>query len=385
MKALVLGITDPWQDRISAAQLYPFVYYRRSLHRHLGLSLRILNTETLTEIHYATQQHPDADIFFIRPTWHEDPDQVQQFAANLRGQHPHQKIILIDPFDQTSSRFFGTLPFVDALVKYQCLKDVTKYRQPFIGGTMLTDYLVKRYGYDLEGWFVGSEVPPGYEQRIVAGWNLGLDSRWIRRLHIAQLTRLLPQPRKTIDIFCRMSLGSLHQQEWYGQYRLAATEALTPLAADYQLAISGRFQDAGLISRQQYDQELKSSRIVFSPFGWGEITWRDFEAACSGALLIKPSVAHVETYPNLYIPGETYVPVTWDFVDVEEKCRYYLTHPTEAQRIAHNARQAYWNYLKQGEFVQAIARLIHSNPAKVECDRPPLSRQTPPPNGLLIP
>jgi Glycosyl transferases group 1 len=372
-KALVLGITDPRKDRISAAQLYPFLGYRKQLRQRLGLEVKVVEAETLTAIHSAYLNHLDYEVFILRPSWREDPSQVLQLIKTVRENSRCQRLILIDPFDQTSSRFFNVLPHVDWLVKYQCLKDLSEYQQDFVGGTKLTDYLVQQLGYDLEGWSVGSKVPKAYEQRIVAGWNLGIDPRWRWRLSCSRWLSFLPQRRKDIDIFCRLSLGGLEQQEWYGKYRLAAIAALHPLEPEYHLAISGKFTEAGLVSRRQYNQELQRSRIVFSPFGWGELNWRDFEAACYGALLVKPSVEHIATEPNIFIPGETYVPVRWDFADLEEKCRYYLQRPEEMARIVRNAREIYAAYFAQEQVVQTLGCLLRG-------DRPPPSQ-----NDVLVP
>lgn len=92
----------------------------------------------------------------------------------------------------------------------------------------------------------------------------------------------------------------------------------------------------------------------------GEVTWRDYEAACYGCLLVKPSIDHVHTQPNIFYPGETYVPVRWDFQDLAETCRYYLEHPEEANRIIQNARRAYLNYFEERKFLTQLEQDILS-------------------------
>jgi Glycosyl transferases group 1 len=366
-KALVLGITDPSQDRIAAVQLAPFKTYQRLIKKRFNVTCTLVETLDLAAMHSAYLEHGDADIVVLRPHWQEQPDRVLDLVSSIRQNSRCKKLIFIDPFDQTSSRFFAVLPYVDWFLKYQCLRDLSEYQHEFAGGTRLTDYLVRQMGYDLGGWSVESRVDRTYEQRIVATWNLGIERRWQRQLACAQWRRILPQ-RRSIDVFCRLSLGSLHQQEWYGQYRLAAIEALRPLQAEYQLAIGGKFAETGLVSRRQYNRELRHSRIVFSPFGWGELSWRDFEAVCYGALLVKPSVEHIETEPNIFIPGETYVAVQWDFSDLAEQCRYYLQHPQEMARIAQNAQRLYRSYFERHQVVETIGYLLWG-------DRPPASQQ----------
>ena len=70
------------------------------------------------------------------------------------------------------------------------------------------------------------------------------------------------------------------------------------------------------VSRWAYYKEMRESKVVVSPFGWGEINNRDFEAFIAGCLLVKPTVDHLETFPNWFVEGETYLPYKWDMSDM---------------------------------------------------------------------
>ncbi|WP_416666199.1 glycosyltransferase [Egbenema bharatensis] len=361
MKAVVIGNAKfcKHADNIPPAQLYPFSDNRQQLQYQLGLKLQFIEASTLAEIE-AAYQRAEADIFFVRPAWQEDAGDVERVMKELRIKHPNALVIFIDPFDQTSSRFFGVLPYVDRFLKYQCLKDVTQYKASLLGGTVLTDTLAREQGYDLKDWHVGSKVPEGYEHRIETGWFLTVTKKFKDSL----FRPAMPWERwrkRDIDVFCHVSYGPRNNLEWYGQHRKVAIDILNQLAPDYQLSVSGDYTgERKKVSSRQYFRDIKRSRIAVSPFGWGEITWRDYEAVCYGCLLIKPSVEHIEVEPNIFSPGETYVPVRWDYSDLEEKCRYYLQHPDEANEIVRNARQAYMNYFKQNQFVRKIEQLIQS-------------------------
>lgn len=62
---------------------------------------------------------------------------------------------------------------------------------------------------------------------------------------------------------------------------------------------------------QDYVHQLLSSKIIVSPYGYGETCFRDWEAIFSGALLIKPSIDHIEGFPF-------HVPCKPDFSDLAE-------------------------------------------------------------------
>ncbi|ACK67826.1 hypothetical protein PCC8801_3877 [Rippkaea orientalis PCC 8801] len=346
-------------DTISQAQYEPFIYYRQQLLDELNLTIKYLNIETLNEIKQLCQKY-DSEIVFIQPFWREKPDEVEMILREIRSDYPDRKLIFIDPWSQASSKYFKVLPYVDKFLKRQCYKNRQDYHQKFIGGSRFTHFLANTWNLDFEQWYVGSEVPQGYEERIMPGWNLGTAKRYKKALQRSKgwlWSRLHP---KNIDVFCRMSFGNRDNKEWYYEYRKSAIDALDPLSSNsnYRVAISGSFVDS-LVPNSQYQREIKSSKIVVSPFGWGEGCWRDFEAVCYDCLLIKPSMAHLETDPNIFIEGETYVAVNWDFSDVVEKCLYYLEHNDEAQRIIKNARRVYEHYFENTKFVQTIKHCIY--------------------------
>ncbi|MGB6167990.1 MAG: glycosyltransferase [Geitlerinemataceae cyanobacterium] len=369
MKILLIGGTE---DSIVAAQREPFADERHLLKRQFGITLKSVRAETLADISAGCQKD-NSDVVFLFPSWRESAIDIERVVREIREDKPQRKLMFVDPFAQSSSNFFSVLPYVDRFLKRQLSRDLGEYQEGFIGGSRFTAAIAKS-GIELNNWSVSSEVPKPYEHRIVTGWILGTSTRFRRAL--SSRFGFSHRYPKTIDIFCRMSLGTKQQKEWYCEYRIAAVEALKPLDRNYQLAASARFSEEGFIPRRQYERELKGSRIVFSPFGWGETCWRDFEAICYDCLLVKPSMEYLDTEPNIFIPGETYVPVRWDFADLEEKCRYYLENPEKADRIIQNARRVYTDYFKQGKFTQAIGSLIQDSRSLFEvCTQPNLFLQ----------
>jgi len=69
---------------------------------------------------------------------------------------------------------------------------------------------------------------------------------------------------------------------------------------------------------QEYIEKLRESRVAISPFGMGEICFRDFEVMALKSILIKPGMDIVNTKPNIYIDGETYHSVFYDWSNLNE-------------------------------------------------------------------
>jgi|TARA_R100000030_G_scaffold93385_1_gene79483 hypothetical protein len=69
---------------------------------------------------------------------------------------------------------------------------------------------------------------------------------------------------------------------------------------------------------QDYIKKLRESKVAISPFGMGEVCFRDFEVMALGSILIKPDMKIVNTKPNIYIEGETYYGVKYDWSNLNE-------------------------------------------------------------------
>ena len=89
----------------------------------------------------------------------------------------------------------------------------------------------------------------------------------------------------------------------------------------------------------EFANVMKRSKCTLSPFGMGELCFRDFEIIQYGSVMIKPDMSKIITHPNIYIPYETYVPCTLDWSDLPEKIDWIKSNPEQCKQITENARQ----------------------------------------------
>lgn len=333
-------------------QTIPFDMYEQELKERLGLQVEQVAALTLEEVEAAVREHP-ADVASIMLSWRVKPAEAAEMLDRIRATPGSPHIAFMDYTAPAGSPFLSLISHVDCYVKRQRLVDDSLYQRDYAGGHPFTDFLVSQMGYDLGGWFFATKPDPAHLDRMVTGWNLGVTPRYRSRLRMARRLRALWRLRP-IDIHQRFSPEPVDgkPREWYEEYRHQAALKLAPLKARWRMTGTGR------IHHRRYLAELCASKVVVSPFGWGEVCFRDYEAVVTGSLLVKPSMEHLETHPDIYKAHETYVPVKWHLSDLSDACEHYLNHPKEATRIIANAQDVLHDYYERGGFVEDVRKMM---------------------------
>jgi hypothetical protein len=193
-------------------------------------------------------------------------------------------------------------------------------------------------------------VPADQLDKIIVGFNLALD-RYVLRFRRDLKDHSATVPKRN-DIIFR---GSIAEGNWSYHLRKGIMPILKRLENSYQVILPTK-----RVTLREYCHEMMSSRICISPFGYGEICWRDFEAIMCGCLLIKPDMGHAITNPNIYSPYKTYVPVKWDYSDLEEKCVYYLTHEDQRERLIAQASEVLEEFYNNDGFIKSVSEILSS-------------------------
>lgn len=318
--------------------------YRRAIARRLQLECSEEVFTSMAGLAKRFEEVPEEAVAVV-PHFLTRVDELGQVLEQGRSQG--KRVILIDAHDQTSSPHLVLLPCVDRYIKSKMLRDLSDYQCDYLGGYIFSDYYTRTYGFDLKGWQFGSKPDPNLDHRMVPGWNFAVTPT-MRYLAFANRLGKKPLRSRRHDLNLRTALAYEDKWEWYQDYRDRCHRATAVLRDRYRTTGQQR------IGQFRFLLEMRDSRIVFSPFGWGEICWRDYEAAACGALLIKPSCEHLITSPDIFVDGETYVAVRWDNADLEEKVDYYLRNLDEAQRIADNAQTVLRDYFERGGFLRSV-------------------------------
>jgi hypothetical protein len=326
-------------DTICAAQIFPFIFYAGQLRRAYGMELREI---TLRDFYSRAPYRNEVDVVCFQTWFDSTAEQMLDLVKQLKAAYPGAILVYLDWFAPTDLRFAEVLnPHVEFYVKKHLLRDRTDYARPTLGDSNLTDFYSRRLGPPLDP--VVHSIPDGFQSKLIVGANFAFTPQTL-----PLLGRTLRYDNRTIDLHARIAVKGT---PWYTAMRREALEAV--------LRIHGlRVLCRGRVSRRAYLRELSASRICFSPFGYGEVCWRDYEAVLSGALLVKQDMSHVETRPDIFRPFETYVPVSWDLSDLEEKVRYYIEHPEERIAIASRAFAVVNEYAAGGGFLDQMKPLF---------------------------
>jgi RNAse (barnase) inhibitor barstar len=336
---------------VAEAQIYPFFKHRAELEEKLRFvfdEIRISNPKEIrTDL---CVRH--SNIVFIQDRCfggvksEERIDFLREFTGRAR-------LVWLDSWDSTyaNASGFSVLPYVDLYIKKQIFRDLSLYKNQYLDGRIFSDYLIREG--NLKRTFTGSVI--GSKQhwhKVVVGWNIGSEERLDKEFS-KQNYRAFQTDQRPIDIHCSVATSNHPFREWHSYHRNLGLSELNRMASG--LRVIAR---SSKISWDDYWSELRNSKITVGPFGWGEICPRDFDAVICGSLLIKPSVEHLDTLPDIFVSGKTYVPVKWDFSDLKEKCDYFIRNHAERNSIVKNAERQYAKYFQEKVFVRKIGEIL---------------------------
>ena len=316
------------RSRICFSQIYPVLRLAPEAKLRAGIEIRYTDIDQLRQ---AVRPPRTADVVLIQPWFTMPPGEFVNLLAQIRAANPDATLIFLDSYAHNDLRFARYIdPYIDRYVKKSLFRDRRRYLQGTFGDTNLTDHFGRLYGCPQPR--VDWRVP----ETILAKLHLGPGFFTAPGL----LDGFFGAPpafsaSRPIDLQAR--LGT----EGSGWYKAMRSDALGRAAR-----LPGRLALGAGLSRRQFLAELRATKMVFSPFGYGELCWRDIEGFLTGSVVIKQDMGHLETRPDLFKPWVTYAPVAWDFSDLAETYARLQDSPGLRAQIAENAWQTVRQYLE---------------------------------------
>lgn len=334
--------------------------YARQL-RDLGLDVRVFEA--------AVEQLLDCDVLCLNGRWWNPKTGRESggYAAAAefleRARRPASRLIWFDTEDSSGNLQAEVLGHVDRYCKQFVLRDRSAYLVPHYAGRLFADYYHREFGIVDEGeQEIRRVLPAAHElEKLCVSWNPALADYGVYARRLAKLRRRLPLPfrysyrltrpsaRRPLAVAAR--LGFEHSRETIRFHRRRIVELLAQRGV----------HETRKVSLRQYFAELRRARVGVSPFGWGEFSFKDYEMIIAGAAVLKPDMGHLETWPDLYLPEQTYWPHRWDFSDLNERLDELL-EGERARELAERAQAVFSSHVCAAQagprFAQRFAELV---------------------------
>lgn len=263
----------------------------------------------------------------------------------------YKNLSIFDDGARTALNFPQALPIVDRYFHGQPFTNQENYKRPVKRGQLYSEYYAKSGVEDKHNYY---SIPVDEEllSKVNLAWNIGAGCYPRRDLlrKIGLVAANIISPR-ILPLFYT-DPGKAPEPNNGEKYDVQARFSIqsTPTIGYQRKLVLEKIKNdsrvlTGFISPGKFKEEIKNTKIVLSPFGWGEVCFRDFEAVLNGSLLLKPDMGHLKTWPDIYHPYETYVPFQWDCEDLVEKIDEYLKNDKKRRKITRNAFHVYMEQL----------------------------------------
>jgi hypothetical protein len=282
------------------------------------------------------------DLLILVRRYHDGKRSNEKMKMELLALKKNfKKVVYFDDSAATSVILFNMFEYIDEYWKRSIFKNLDLYTKTLYGGHLFSDYYHDKHNINDGSESFFNQTSNGADlTKLKVAWNIGIGAFPIGKNNI--LNREYAKIRKLITGLS--AIPSIIPVR--GAIKVYINAMKSELEKDINIkqkkkSISGRFESGiyrnsigqqrvimqekiknknifltGKIDRWSFTQEAFSVRGMLSPFGWGEVCYRDFEAAIGGAVLIKPDMSHVETWPNIFT-NNSYIPLSWDLNELD--------------------------------------------------------------------
>lgn len=203
------------------------------------------------------------------------------------------------------------------LLKNSLLKDRSLYKKGWVNGRMYWgpgEYAIKDFDkHSSRIKLSGSN----WLSTVVPNWfRYNLEKQY-------DVAALFSYPMKAENV-----QHGLYQNTYYNGHRSNCINVVNKISSKFKIA---RLPAGRKLPPQEYAQTMYNSKIILSPYGFGEMNPRDVQAVMYGSILIEPDMSYIESEPMWYEENRTYIPCKHDFSDLEEKIDYVLSNYSTLQ------------------------------------------------------
>lgn len=312
----------------------------------------------------------EGDILILVRKYHDgktnDSDIIRELL-DLRKNF--SKIVYFDDSAAASIAFFCAFPYVDQYWKRSKLINENLYKKKFYGGHVYSDFYHQKFGIEDKSQMFFNPVATNETDmnKLKISWNIGIGVYPLNSNDI--LDKYYQAARRFITSLTLLpSIYPIHFLIKKYFLRMKTELKKEVIFKNKNTKFSSRFMDVnyrnsigfqrnllirktkenknflvGHKAKREFTKETFTTYGLLSPFGWGEICYRDFEAAIGGSILIKPDMSHISTWPNIY-SRDMYEPLQWDFTNLNN-LNVLFDEPKKCEDTVNRARKEYLDSL----------------------------------------
>lgn len=332
---------------------FPVWYYKKRLYE-MGLKVRFLDL-------FHLKHRKLSKIVGLSPLLPYVAANFKEIIRKLRKTTNY--IIWFEQTDGPGGAHLPVLPYVDKYYRSALYKDLSIYKRELFKLSYFVDYYVNNYKIN-----VGNQKPYGYhfdlkfKHKMGVSWNFAIcDYRHSTKLGYIlngftrkyKLNFFMPSKDRKLLFSANYNIMQGFDLVYYQRQRLL--DFLNKKYKSYTNVSIGR------VPKKEFLESLRTSKAIFSPYGWGELCFRDFEAFFSGGALIKPDMEHLETWPPLYKKDETYISIPWKIEEWDEIIPEILSDDEKLYRIAKNGQNHYrrlWTKEGRDKFCERFIEMV---------------------------
>ena len=243
------------------------------------------------------------------------------------------KIILSESTDSCSWLLGDLIDYFDFVWKGQLYKNKSKYKEKHYGGRLFTNKIYESNKIKDSHMIYNNPLNNSQINKLKISWNSGL----IKYIDYRFLWRYKIYHNKIFrGKFKNNNYSYFKTREISSRFNLNYERNTIKFIRENTKNYIKKYTDTNKINLTKYFQELFKSKICISPFGWGEICYRDFECFESKCLLLKNNMSHLETWPNYFVENSSYIPFELDSSDLIEKIEEIINDFQSYKQVALN-------------------------------------------------
>tara|TARA_B100000029_G_scaffold492098_1_gene552995 strand:- start:1172 stop:2266 length:1095 start_codon:yes stop_codon:yes gene_type:complete len=296
-----------------------------------------------------SSKYLEADYLFLNSRSFSTLDDYVNLTKLEKIKKINNNIYWFDMRDSAGTTQFEVLPFVKKYVKKQLYKDKSLYVKNLYGGRYYTDFYHNKFNINDKKQYDQKKLDINLSSKVILGWNLGVAQifdhstfskldywqeyirfKFFNKKKYSMILDFNNNNLNKIDIICLMNKNFARNTVGYQRNRI--NDFLKN--SNYKNCLYNK-----RLNKKNYLKNLKNSKLSLGSFGWGEICYREFEAIRCGAAFTTADMSNIETWPNIYLKNETYIPYSLDFSDISEVINEILNNNELRTKLIKNSQE----------------------------------------------